>query len=599
MLKTAKVVGLNSDTDAALALSLPGGDVGLFVIVSCSLEDAFSRTRQALSEAEDAYRASAQPVSQRLSEVIEAIQKSLPEAENLEILAAVVQYDPAGSVLYLQNLGQALLAYLLRGESKSDLCGMAEGHLVSGILKPGDRVVLSTTSLVEILGGDIAVFGHFPIDNLEDEVAAHLPEAESYPVAALIIEEDAAKPESGEITEVFTQDSAPVPRRSINFGLIKILPRSKKGIAILGVILAVLVLGGILLSNKQRQESAVLAGFEQSYKKAVDEFDKARLAKDSDPVAAAASLVLAKADLAEALKIKPQNSRALDLKKQIEDQSGGILRIYQAENFPLWLDLDLIKKGLRAEKLSLSHGNLLILDGKLGVLVSVTLDNKSQQTLAGQDKLGEARLASLNGDNAFVYSADKGVVRVDIKSKQVKEAVKNDEDWGGIAEIYGFAGNIYLLDDGNPSTGSGQIWKYVPVAAGYSDKQEYFKEETRVNLAGARRLQIDSSVWVLKAGGEILKFTQGSPDFFSLSGLDKPINPSADGPKSFFVSGDTDNLYLLDSGNSRLLVLDKKGNYLSQYRSDKLGSFSDLVVDEKGKKAYLLDGSKIFVMELK
>ena len=45
--------------------------------------------------------------------------------------------------------------------------------------------------------------------------------------------------------------------------------------------------------------------------------------------------------------------------------------------------------------------------------------------------------------------------------------------------------------------------------------------------------------------------------------------------------------------------MDKKGVYKAQYQSDKFGSLSDLVVDEKRKKAYLLDGSKIYVMELK
>ncbi|MDP3733226.1 MAG: hypothetical protein Q8Q91_01675, partial [Candidatus Daviesbacteria bacterium] len=70
-------------------------------------------------------------------------------------------------------------------------------------------------------------------------------------------------------------------------------------------------------------------------------------------------------------------------------------------------------------------------------------------------------------------------------------------------------------------------------------------------------------------------------------------------PKSFFVSSDTDNLYLLDSGNSRLLVLTKLGAYKVQYQSERLGGFSDLVVDEKGKKVYLLDGSKIYTMDLK
>ena len=56
---------------------------------------------------------------------------------------------------------------------------------------------------------------------------------------------------------------------------------------------------------------------------------------------------------------------------------------------------------------------------------------------------------------------------------------------------------------------------------------------------------------------------------------------------------------MLDSGNSRLLVLTKTGTYKGQITGDKFGQASDLVVDEKGKKVYLLDGSKIYQVELK
>jgi len=56
MLKTAKIVGLNSDTNSALALvSRNTSGLYLFLIVSCSSDDSFSRTRSALFEAEDLF----------------------------------------------------------------------------------------------------------------------------------------------------------------------------------------------------------------------------------------------------------------------------------------------------------------------------------------------------------------------------------------------------------------------------------------------------------------------------------------------------------------------------------------------------------------
>jgi len=58
-------------------------------------------------------------------------------------------------------------------------------------------------------------------------------------------------------------------------------------------------------------------------------------------------------------------------------------------------------------------------------------------------------------------------------------------------------------------------------------------------------------------------------------------------------------LYVLDSGNSRLLILTKTGSYKGQITGVKFATATDLVVDEKGKKVYFLEGSKIFQVDLK
>jgi DNA-binding beta-propeller fold protein YncE len=255
----------------------------------------------------------------------------------------------------------------------------------------------------------------------------------------------------------------------------------------------------------------------------------------------------------------------------------------------VWLDLDLVKKGFAAGSLSLSHERILLLDTNTNTLVLINLSSKSPQILAGSEKLGETKLASLNGNIAWVFSKNKGVIKIDTLEGTVSTVIKPDDEWGSISDIYGFAGNVYLLDSKN-----NQIWKYLPIVAGFSDKRAYFNKETKTNLEGGLRLQIDSSIWILKETSQVLKYTQGLADSFSFINLDKDIKD----PQSFYVSDQTENLYLLDHGNNRLLVFDKKGNYRYQYSSDRFSNFSDLVVDEKGKKIYLLEKGKIFQLDL-
>ncbi len=223
-------------------------------------------------------------------------------------------------------------------------------------------------------------------------------------------------------------------------------------------------------------------------------------------------------------------------------------------------------------------------------LVAVDIVKKSNQILAGSEKLGEAAFVSLNGGLAFIYSEDKGVLRIDTTSSKLSTVSKKDEELGSIKDIYGFAGNIYLLDQGK-----NMIWKYLPAADSYSGKREYLSKDTKADFSGSLRMQIESSIYVLKNGGEILRFTKGDKDNFSYSGLPAGVKD----PKSMFTSSDTDNLYVLDSGNSRLLVLTKTGGYKGQITGDKFATATDLAVDEVGKKVYLLEGSKIYSVDLK
>ena len=298
----------------------------------------------------------------------------------------------------------------------------------------------------------------------------------------------------------------------------------------------------------------------------------------------------ARENVIKALMIKPSNSDALDLKKQMEENSDKLLQQFAAANFPEFLDLNLVKNGFRANWVSLTGTNLLLLDPSSKALVSIDVAKKSNKVLAGQDQLGSASLASLNGNFAFVYSADKGVLKVDTTNNKVTSVAKADKDLKDVVDIAGFASNVYLLDKGN-----NKIWKYLATTDGFSDKKEYLNSGVKADFAGVIRMQIESSIYVLKANGTILRYTKGATDSFALTGLDKPLKD----PKSFFTSSDVENIYILDSGNGRLVVVDKKGTYKAQYQGDKFNIASDIVVDEKNKKLYILDGSKIYSMDLK
>lgn len=598
-LKIAQVVGLNTDQKAAQVTSTVADQENAFLallILSC--DDAFTKGRQGLSELSDFYFDFQGTSAEKLKATFEEANKKFSaEGEHHLVVAAI-----SSKVLYLIGKGEVEV-YLKREGKLSQLLSVgAPEQLISGFIQPEDRLLLSTKSLSLFLGEDLSKSLSLPINVFEEEITSKVgtSELEEQGLAGLLMEVEADQPATAIPTLASQAEEEPRIQFSGNIldkirslwspSLTRFFPTSGRGRLILAIMLILIIGFGVGLKyksslNQQRQQV-----FNQTLQAAKDDFNAAKGLSTLNPAEAKAKLDSAKDKVNKALAIKPSDSEAQNLKKQIDEQSSTILQQSTVSEFPLFLDMDLVKKNFKAQQMSLSAGKLLLLDPAAKTLVVLDIAKKSHQILAGSEQLGEANFASLNGGLAFVYSKDKGVLRVDTTNQKLTTVAKKNSDWGNILDLYAFASNVYLLD-----LGKNMIWKYLPTSEGYSDKREYLSKNTKVDFSGSLRMQIESSVYVLKSGGEILRFTRGDKDNFSLGGLDKGVKD----PKSFFVSSDTDNLYLLDSGNSRLLVLTKTGAYKGQIIGDKFAQASDLVVDEKGKKVYLLEGPKIYSVDLK
>src|SRR3989339_407324 len=546
-LKIAQVVGLNTDQKAAQVVSqVQDSENAFLALLQLTSDDAFTKGRQALSELADFYFDFEGSPAQKLTATFaEGVKKFSEEGEWDLCLAGV-----SGKVLYLTGQGQVEV-FLKREDKLSPLLATAsEGQLISGFLEDGDKLLLVSRSLSNFLGEDLDKSLDLSKDLWEEEMAGLFVQ----------VDQEAKIEEENEAVFPSLQEEKVIASRTkaILLGLIRVFPKffpkSGRGRLILALILILIIGTGAGLKYKSSKDAQKQAIFVQILQSAKDDFDAAKGLSSLNPAEAKNKLESAKASIDKALALTKDDQEAQSLKKQIEEQSASVLEQQKVADFPLFSDLDLIKKDFKAQKMSLSAGKILVLDSFQYSLAVIDPVKKSNQILAGKSQLGEVSLASLNGSMAFSYSLDKGLVRTDTANQKQTQVAKADDGLGSILDMSGFAGNVYLLD------GSGQIWKYLPTADSYSDKREYLSKNTKADFTNALRMQIESSVYVLKQGGEIIRFTKGEKDNFSYSGLPSPVKD----PKSFFVSSDTDNLYLLDSGNSRLLVLTKLGAYKVQ-----------------------------------
>lgn len=202
--------------------------------------------------------------------------------------------------------------------------------------------------------------------------------------------------------------------------------------------------------------------------------------------------------------------------------------------------------------------------------------------------VSDSKAIAFGQNDEAIYSIDKDGIYSTTKGKDdTKEAIENDGDWQNPIAIIPYLSNVYVLDEEDG------ILKFVGGSSGFG-KTNYFAD-SRPDLSSAQSMAIDGSIWILLSDGSILKYTRGEADDFQVSGLDSSISNSS----KIYTTNDLDNVYILDGGNSRVIVFDKEGNYKAQYTSDVLSSAKEAEVLESGQEILILSGGKIYEIELK
>lgn len=167
-----------------------------------------------------------------------------------------------------------------------------------------------------------------------------------------------------------------------------------------------------------------------------------------------------------------------------------------------------------------------------------------------------------------------------------KELIRNDSDWSNAIGLGTFLGNFYVLDTKNG------VLKFSNSGSSFS-KSSYFSGDAP-DLSAASNMSIDGSIWILYTTGSIEKYTKGAKDTFTVKGLTTPLSK----PTRIVTTSDTQNLYILDPGSSRIVVLKKDGTFQTQYKADILTDAKEIDIQEKDKKAYILSGKNVYELAL-
>ncbi len=141
-----------------------------------------------------------------------------------------------------------------------------------------------------------------------------------------------------------------------------------------------------------------------------------------------------------------------------------------------------------------------------------------------------------------------------------------------VEDITAYNGNLYLL-----SAAAQQIVKMQPQGDGF-DAGTLWITSLNSNISNAQSLSVDGNIWLLTSNN-LYKFSSGLEQNFVLATIDPPMQTA----KSIWTSPESNYIYILDPAGSRIIVVDKEGNFITQYNNPDFQGAIDIFVNEEKK----------------
>ena len=548
----------------------------------------------------------------------ESVQKVYREFSSKDYLITIASAAIHDGVVYSAVAGESEVILYREGAFAKIIQGKKEEVVTaSGYPKKNDILVLSTSNLSELLGSpdihlafkekDVNYISGIVLKKIESTFLLGgvgglfiLFEPKSFnpflKLKGFITKKEKADLKISAKMQGFTFTRSLIsrvfPERKIIVRKYQDTIEIKKGrkLAVsVGVLLLIILSVSIFFGAKQKFFKERRSKYEDRLSQARHNYDEALSIYNLNPQRSRELFEESKEIANSLVQEKVEDGELEDLISKIKESEGEILGEYRIEP-DLFIDLTLLTDGFKGDSLSFSDGRIFVLDRTGQRVISVASETKRTEVVAGPDDIFEVKTLASYTDRVYVVSKN-GVYEINLKGgNSRKGALVIESDWEGEVLVYAYAGNFYVLEKGKST-----IYRYPGIEGKFSAKSTWLAPGIQADFSRIVSWTIDGSIWLLSETGSVFKYTMGSPQGFSIVGVDPQILAS----KSIFTTDDQEYLYLLDTGNSRVVVLTKSGEYKAQYFSDKFGGAKGLVASEKDGKIIVLAEDKLYSVPIK
>jgi len=355
-----------------------------------------------------------------------------------------------------------------------------------------------------------------------------------------------------------------------------------QAIVVLVAILIISIFVGAFIRNNTKQRAKINNLIEVTESRLNEAQDIASV----NSVRAQTLLADVNSALGELEDLDSGNRKGKELKEKYDSLVAQVFKLNEIEPI-IFYDLKTIKGTAMGSKLVSDGNNIFVLDSENKTLYQLDLTKKEANEVE-IIKNKNVSFTSVAATKENIYLFGGSIYQYRSANGSLDQIIPDDSDWKNIVDAGGFLENLYLLD-----AEAQEVWKYPAAGNSLGSKQRYLRDD-KPDFKGANSIAIDGSVWIASPTN-IWKFTGGRSEELNATNLDKPFAGIVD----IYTNPDTKFLYVLDKGNSRIVLLEKNGSYSSQYISSSLSKASAITVAETKKATYVLIDGNLYSFDLK
>ncbi|PIZ74497.1 hypothetical protein COY07_00590 [Candidatus Peregrinibacteria bacterium CG_4_10_14_0_2_um_filter_43_11] len=269
--------------------------------------------------------------------------------------------------------------------------------------------------------------------------------------------------------------------------------------------------------------------------------------------------------------------------QEIRDSINNTIRIKQVKPY---VDLKTKNPSIQALGMVTLDENFFVYE--YNKIYEVILDQVLDPKVLDDNEVVTASTA-MEDQGVVVLMTQSGRV-MEYQNGQVSFADTNDVSWESGVALAAYGRNVYVL---NPT--KNQIYKYSRLRGAYTSMTEYNGD---ADLSNGISMAIDGNVYVLQKGGEITKLFKSKKQPFRVEGMPGDISEVS----QIFTIAELNQLYLLDTINKRVVIVEKDRNgvahYVGEVVFEELDNVKGFYVNKNEDKLYLLTESEIYQVDI-